>query len=141
MTRAPELRIVSNSGRPDVDLDRLFREEHGRVVATLVRHFGDIDVAEDAAQEAFVIALQRWPESGLPPNPGGWLTTTARNRAIDPVIRDAPGTGAGPTSTHKCRSLRPLNQVRQVAQWVGESAPALSGTSQGLAMLTDSYLF
>jgi RNA polymerase sigma-70 factor (ECF subfamily) len=65
------------------DLDRVFREEHGQVVATLVRQFGDIDLAEDAAQEACVAALQRWPTSGVPPNPGGWLTTTARNRAID----------------------------------------------------------
>jgi RNA polymerase sigma-70 factor (ECF subfamily) len=77
------------TAHPDVDFDRVFREEHGRVVATLVRHFGDIDVAEEAAQEAFVIALQRWPESGLPPNPGGWLTTTARNRAIDRIRRES----------------------------------------------------
>jgi RNA polymerase sigma-70 factor (ECF subfamily) len=74
---------------PDVDLDRIFREEHGRVVATLIRHFGDIDIAEEAAQEAFVIALQRWPTSGVPPNPGGWLTTTARNRAIDGIRRES----------------------------------------------------
>jgi len=80
---------VSVAGHPDVDFDRVFREEHGRVVATLVRHFGDIDVAEEAAQEAFLIALQRWPASGLPPNPGGWLTTTARNRAIDRIRRES----------------------------------------------------
>jgi len=80
---------VSATGHSDVDLDRVFREENGRVVATLVRQFGDIDVAEEAAQEAFVIALQRWPESGLPPNPGGWLTTTARNRAIDRIRRES----------------------------------------------------
>ena len=71
------------------DLDRVFREEHGRVVATLARHFGDLDVAEEAAQEAYVIALQRWPASGLPPNPGGWLVTTARNRAIDRIRRES----------------------------------------------------
>ena len=80
---------MSVAGHPDVDFDRVFREEHGRVVATLVRHFGDIDVAEEAAQEAFLIALQRWPASGLPPNPGGWLTTTARNRAIDRIRRES----------------------------------------------------
>ncbi len=78
---------MTHSGHPD--LDRVFREEHGRVVATLVRHFGDIDVAEEAAQEAYLVALQRWPESGLPPNPGGWLTTTARNRAIDRIRRES----------------------------------------------------
>jgi len=78
---------VSTSGHPD--LERVFREEHGRVVAALVRHFGDIDVAEEAAQEAYVIALQRWPGSGLPPNPGAWLTTTARNKAIDRIRRES----------------------------------------------------
>ena len=71
------------------DLDRVFREEHGWVVATLTRRFGDIDVAEEAAQEAYLIALQRWPEAGLPPNPGAWLTTTAQNRAIDRIRRES----------------------------------------------------
>jgi RNA polymerase sigma-70 factor (ECF subfamily) len=80
---------VSSTDRVHVDLDRVFREEHGRVVAALVRQFGDIDVAEEAAQEAFVIALQRWPEAGMPPNPGGWLTTTARNKAIDRIRRES----------------------------------------------------
>ena len=71
------------------DLDRVFREEHGRVIATLTRRFGDLDIAEEAAQEAYLIALQRWPESGLPPNPGAWLTTTAQNRAIDRIRRES----------------------------------------------------
>ena len=71
------------------DLERIFREESGRVVATLVRLFGDIDIAEEAVQEAFVVASERWPAQGLPPNPGGWLTTTARNRAIDRLRREA----------------------------------------------------
>jgi RNA polymerase sigma-70 factor (ECF subfamily) len=71
------------------DLDRIFREESGRVVATLVRLFGDIDLAEEMAQEAFLVASERWPETGLPPNPGGWLTTTARNRGIDRLRREA----------------------------------------------------
>ncbi|WP_405889414.1 RNA polymerase sigma factor [Streptomyces sp. NBC_00133] len=62
---------------------RIFREESGRSVAALIRVFGDIDVAEDAVQEAFAVALRTWPGSGLPPNPGGWITTTARRRAID----------------------------------------------------------
>ena len=70
-------------------LDRVFREEHGRVVAALTRRLGDIDVAEEAAQEAYLIALQRWPESGIPPNPGAWLTTTAYNRAIDRIRRES----------------------------------------------------
>ncbi len=80
---------MTASGPSGDDLDRVFREEHGRVVATLMRYFGDIDVAEDAAQEACVVALQRWQTSGIPPNPGGWLTTTARNRAIDRLRREA----------------------------------------------------
>jgi RNA polymerase sigma-70 factor, ECF subfamily len=68
---------------------RVFREESGRVVATLVRLFGDIDIAEEMVQEAFAVASERWPETGLPPNPGGWITTTARNRAIDRLRREA----------------------------------------------------
>ncbi len=72
-----------------ISWDRVFRSEHGRVVATLTRRLGDIDVAEEAAQEAYLIALQRWPESGPPPNPGGWLTTTAYNRAIDRIRRES----------------------------------------------------
>ena len=71
------------------DLERIFREESGRVVATLVRLFGDIDLAEEMVQEAFVVASERWPDTGLPPNPGGWITTTARNRAIDRLRREA----------------------------------------------------
>jgi RNA polymerase sigma-70 factor (ECF subfamily) len=70
-------------------LERIFREESGRVVATLVRLFGDIDIAEEMVQEAFVVASERWPATGLPPNPGGWITTTARNRAIDRLRREA----------------------------------------------------
>lgn len=68
---------------------RHFREEYGRTVATLVRSFGDIDLAEEAVQEAFVVAVDRWPTAGLPPNPGAWITTTARNRAIDHLRREA----------------------------------------------------
>ncbi|MET3806562.1 RNA polymerase sigma-70 factor (ECF subfamily) [Nakamurella sp. UYEF19] len=71
------------------DLAQIFRAEHGRVVATLIRVFGSIDLAEDAAQEAFVAAVQRWPTDGVPPNPGAWLTTTARNRAIDRLRRES----------------------------------------------------
>jgi RNA polymerase sigma-70 factor (ECF subfamily) len=71
------------------DIARVFRQESGRAVATLVRLFGDIDIAEEAVQEAFVVASQRWPTTGLPPNPGGWITTTARNRAIDRLRRES----------------------------------------------------
>ena len=73
------------------EIGRIFREEFGRSVAALIRTFGDIDLAEDAVQEAFAVALRRWPGDGLPPNPGGWITTTARNRAIDRLRREARG--------------------------------------------------
>src|SRR3954454_15279820 len=69
-------------------VERVFREEYGRLIASLVRRFGDIDLAEEAAGEALVVALEKWPESGVPPNPGGWLTTTASNRAIDRIRRE-----------------------------------------------------
>jgi RNA polymerase sigma-70 factor, ECF subfamily len=74
---------------PASEIARVFREEHGRAVAVLVRVFGDIDVAEDAVQEAFAAAVQRWPSAGLPPSPAGWIITTARNKAIDRLRREA----------------------------------------------------
>ncbi|WP_158226886.1 sigma-70 family RNA polymerase sigma factor [Amycolatopsis vastitatis] len=70
---------------------RIFREESGRSVAAVIGFCGDIDLAEDAVQEAFALALRKWPQDGLPPNPGGWITTTARNRALDRLRRDARG--------------------------------------------------
>jgi RNA polymerase sigma-70 factor (ECF subfamily) len=71
------------------EIERVFRQESGRAVASLVRVFGDIDIAEEAVQEAFLVALQRWPTAGLPPSPAGWIITTARNRAIDRVRRES----------------------------------------------------
>jgi RNA polymerase sigma factor (sigma-70 family) len=67
----------------------VYRHEYGRCVATLVRVLGDIDLAEEAVQDAFAIAVERWPAAGLPPNPGAWITITARNRAIDRLRREA----------------------------------------------------
>ena len=67
----------------------IVRAEHGRVVATLIRRLGDIDLAEDAVADALVTALERWPRDGIPPNPGAWLTTTAGNKAIDKIRREA----------------------------------------------------
>jgi RNA polymerase sigma-70 factor (ECF subfamily) len=75
----------------EAEIARIFRGESGRSVATLIRAFGDIDIAEDAVQEAFALALRKWPDDGMPPNPGGWITTTARNRAIDRLRREARG--------------------------------------------------
>jgi RNA polymerase sigma-70 factor (ECF subfamily) len=70
------------------EIERVFREEHGRAVAVLIRAFGDIDMAEEAVQDAFTEAVQRWPAAGLPPSPAGWIITTARNRAIDRLRRE-----------------------------------------------------
>jgi RNA polymerase sigma-70 factor, ECF subfamily len=74
---------------PDSEIERVFRQEHGRAVAVLVRVFGDIDIAEEAVQDAFTTAVRRWPSTGLPPSPAGWIITTARNRAIDRLRREA----------------------------------------------------
>ena len=71
------------------DLADIFRREHGRCIATLIRVLGDVDLAEDAVAEAFAIAAEQWPSRGVPPNPGGWITTTARNRAIDRLRRES----------------------------------------------------
>jgi RNA polymerase sigma-70 factor, ECF subfamily len=69
-------------------LEQVFREDWGRVLASLVGFLGDIELAEDAAQEAFAIAAERWPQDGPPPNPTAWLITTARNRAVDRIRRE-----------------------------------------------------
>jgi RNA polymerase sigma-70 factor (ECF subfamily) len=75
---------------PDqLDLTDVFRREAGRCTATLIRVLGDIDLAEDAVAEAFAIAAEQWPVKGIPPNPGGWITTTARNRALDRLRRES----------------------------------------------------
>ena len=70
-------------------LDEVFRREAGRCTATVIRILGDIDLAQDAVAEAFAIAAERWPKTGIPPNPGGWVTTTARNRAFDRLRRES----------------------------------------------------
>ena len=70
-------------------IGRVFRVESGRSVAALIAMFGDIDLAEDAVQDAFTTAVQRWPSTGIPPSPAGWIITTARNRAIDRVRRES----------------------------------------------------
>jgi RNA polymerase sigma-70 factor (ECF subfamily) len=74
---------------PASEVERVFRQEYGRAVAVLVRLVGDIGVAEEAVQDAFTVALERWPASGVPPSPAGWIITTARNRAIDRRRRES----------------------------------------------------
>ena len=79
-------------GRPApsaAEIEQIFRAEYGRAVAVLTRTFGDLDIAEDAVQDAFTVAVRRWPADGLPPSPAGWIITTARNRAIDRLRREA----------------------------------------------------
>jgi RNA polymerase sigma-70 factor (ECF subfamily) len=83
---------MGGGGGPALPLEaveRVFRAEYGRAVAVLVRLLGDIDLAEEAVQDAFTAALERWPSAGLPPSPAGWIITTARNRAIDRLRREA----------------------------------------------------
>ena len=70
-------------------VEAVFRQEYGRCVATLIRFLGDIDAAEEAVQDAFTVAVARWPSDGQPPNPGAWIVTTARNRAIDRLRRES----------------------------------------------------
>ena len=74
---------------PASEIEHVFREQYGRAVAVLVRHFGNIDLAEEAVQDAFAVAVARWPSTGLPPSAAGWIITTARNRAIDRLRREA----------------------------------------------------
>ncbi|MEO6208448.1 MAG: sigma-70 family RNA polymerase sigma factor, partial [Candidatus Limnocylindrales bacterium] len=78
---------MTEPGNAHKVVDRLFREEQGRAVATLIRVLGDFDLAEEVVQEAFITALETWPVRGVPDNPGAWITTTARNRAIDRLRR------------------------------------------------------
>src|SRR6478752_2103323 len=92
--RPPRVRDRSRSAPPKVpdELAEVFRREAGRCTATLIRLLGDIDLAEDAVAEAFAIAAAQWPTQGVPPNPGGWITTTARNRTIDRLRRESTRT-------------------------------------------------
>jgi RNA polymerase sigma-70 factor, ECF subfamily len=81
-------RLPSAAGDVRAVVERVFREEYGRVAAALVRAVGDLDAAEDAIQDALAIALDRWPRAGVPPNPAGWIVTTARRSAIDQWRRE-----------------------------------------------------
>jgi RNA polymerase sigma-70 factor (ECF subfamily) len=96
-------------------VDRLFREESGRAVAALIRALGDFDLAEEAVQDAFAVALERWPTHGLPDNPGAWITTTARNRAIDRLRRDR-------RLVERTETLRRLAALEAMGDQVSESA-------------------
>ena len=92
---APETAALATGGALGGDasatstqvVERVFREEYGRSLATVIRLLGDFDLAEEAVQEAFLSAVERWPRTGVPTNPGAWITTTARNRGIDRLRR------------------------------------------------------
>jgi len=87
-TRSERIRAATVDSR-SVTVEAVFRREYGRCVATLIRFLGDIDAAEEAVQDAFTVAVARWPSDGQPPNPGAWIVTTARNRAIDRLRRES----------------------------------------------------
>ena len=84
---------MSRSPSPTAEIERVFREHYGKAVAVLVRSLGDIGLAEEAVQDAFATAVDRWPTTGVPPSPAGWIVTTARNKAIDRLRREATRPG------------------------------------------------
>src|SRR5262245_48993324 len=95
-------------------IERAYRESSGRAVATLVRVFGDIDIAEEAVQEAFAVAIERWPATGVPPNPGGWIVTTARNKALDRLRRESTRLGRETEATRRHAEPEPAEEVGPV---------------------------
>jgi RNA polymerase sigma-70 factor, ECF subfamily len=100
---------------PDaVAIERAYRESSGRAVATLVRFFGDIDIAEEAVQEAFAVAAERWPSTGVPPNPGGWIVTTARNKALDRLRRESSRFGREAEAARMQTGAEPAEEVGPV---------------------------
>jgi len=124
------------TGAPAAEIERVFREEYGRAVAILIRLCGDIGVAEEAVQDAFTAAVERWPSTGLPPSPAGWIIATARNRAIDRFRREA---SREPLHLDPVRLDNRLEERSSVeATWAGlavdESCPrAISGQREPLA--------
>ena len=96
------------------DLGELIRVEGGRALATLTRVFGDLQLAEDALQDAIVIALERWPETGVPRSPAAWLTVTARNKALDRLRRESRRTEKEEAAMRDlpCLHRRPVRRRR-----------------------------
>ncbi len=113
----------------DALIARIFREESGRSVASLIRIFGDIDLAEDAVQEASALALQKWPVGGVPPNPGGWITTTTRGTLL---------TGL---STAQCWRIRTGRAVPHVRWWEALCAALLRAREGDAAAIKGSSPF
>lgn len=98
------------------DVEAVYRGVHGQAVATLSRIFGDITLAEDSVQDAFVVAAERWTVDGIPPNPAGWIITAARNRAIDQVRRARRG-----AELHEQTALDPMTDLDPFAEWSDEA--------------------
>jgi len=94
------------------EIERIFRQEYGRAVSVLIRAFGDIDLAEDGVQDAFMIAARRWPADGLPPSPAGWIITTARRRILDRLRREASRQDRQEQAT---ALLAPIDEIEEVA--------------------------
>jgi RNA polymerase sigma-70 factor (ECF subfamily) len=108
------------SGELTVDIGQVFRAEYGRAVAVLARVFGDIDIAEDAVQDAFAAALTHWPAAGLPRSPAAWIITTARNRATDRLRREA------------ARDNKHAQAALLHAQLAGDDAAARAGSEESV---------
>ncbi len=116
MTRRPATRAHAGSLRDDRAVgavDRLFRHDAGRAVAALIRITGDFDLAEESVQEAFATALRVWPERGVPDNPGAWVITTARNRAIDRIRRERTGLDRS-VEADRLRALEESDDVAEI---------------------------
>ena len=128
-------------------VDAAFRDEWGRVVATLIRTTGDWDLAEECAQDAFAMALQRWPASGIPARPGAWLTTAARNRAIDVLRRSSTSAAwASALSAATCRKACTRSSTAAIrSRWarvtsVAETCPAASAADSSAAVMRVSSI-
>src|SRR5262249_46820830 len=120
-------RRLTNAAAARDAVERLFREESGRAVATLIRVLGDFDLAEEAVQEAFIRAIETWPAQGVPANPGAWITTTARNRAIDRIRRRR-------RLAEKTEELRRETELEGSSGSVGEE-PATDGIDDRLRLI------
>jgi RNA polymerase sigma-70 factor (ECF subfamily) len=127
-------------GPDTTDVERVFREAYGQAVATLVRVFGDITVAEDAVQDAFLVAGNRWRRDGLPPNPAGWIVTTARNRAIDVLRRSARGRELQEQAGVLERSIRDAGQGSADEGAVGDDRLRLMFTCCHPALRTENQI-
>ncbi|MGB8384500.1 MAG: sigma-70 family RNA polymerase sigma factor [Dermatophilaceae bacterium] len=105
------------------DVERAFRQAHGQAVATLARLFGDLTLAEDAVQDAFVTAMARWPADGVPDNPPGWIVTTARNRAVDFVRRERRGRQLAEQAAAEDRRTSMINMPHEATELVDDPLP------------------